>query len=252
MIDDALVRLITEAVMARLSSQEPLSFLPLEPVLTKQKKVLVLISNLPEAAELFWQKLGELDSAKVELVFAFNSKFKAAGILEKISLLQARYYELSLESLERLLPQAEIILLPYFSLSHLGKVANLIMDDEVSTAVLQGIWEGKQVLVHSELILQARQKAAWLPKLFLARVQEHFRTLQGLGVKLIELADLPAQISGLETVSAPAGKRTVITLEDIKAMQSSGLKRIMLSWGTIVTPLAKEYCKDQGIEIEFA
>ncbi|MBS2033580.1 hypothetical protein JST97_01220 [bacterium] len=152
-----------------------------------------------------------------------------------------------------LIHSKEAVVLPVFRLEVLSRVASLLSDIPASAAAVAGVMQGVPVLASALEVDNLKRSSGRLPGPFLSLFHQHLRTVEGMGVQVLEQEALVRRLGA--RVSAPAsaaGKgRDVITLSDLEAAARAGQKILQVVPGTIITPLAREKAAQMGIEVTY-
>lgn len=149
------------------------------------------------------------------------------------------------------------VVIPALKLHTLSRVALLLGDAPASAAALAGIMQGVPVLASAQEVERIRRASNRLPAPFLSLFHGHVRTVEGMGVALLEPDRLLARLAGQAPlaaagVSSAARGRDVLTVADLEAAQRAGQTRLQLTPGTIITPLARDTAAQLGIEVQFS
>ncbi|MFN8606185.1 MAG: hypothetical protein U0931_01545 [Vulcanimicrobiota bacterium] len=154
---------------------------------------------------------------------------------------------------DELIHSKEAVVLPVFRLEILSRVASLLSDVPASAAAVAGVMQGVPVLASALEVDTLKRSSGRLPGPFLSLFHQHLRTVEGMGIQVLEQEALLRRLGA--RVSAPAsaaGKgRDVITLSDLEAAARAGQKVLQVVPGTIITPLAREKAAQMGIEVTF-
>lgn len=153
---------------------------------------------------------------------------------------------------EQAVTGVEAVVLPSVRLETLARIALLLGDTPPAAAAVAGVVQGRPVLICAEGVERYRRHSARLPGGFMAVFGSHLRTVESLGIEVLEPPEIAARLLG-HSQSAPsaAGGRDVVTMEDLEAARRRGVTVLEVSSGAIVTPLAREAAKDMGIEVRF-
>ncbi len=96
-----------------------------------------------------------------------------------------------------------------------------------------------------------------LPSSFVRQLEEAWRTVASYGVMTggkQEFEGFLRSLSGPAQTSATptrVGSRDVVTVEDVEAARRIGVGKMSVSFGAIVTPLARQRAEEWGMEVEF-
>ena len=151
--------------------------------------------------------------------------------------------------------RVEAGILPVLTIDLMARLGLLLSDQPAAGAAITAIVQGKPVLACASELNQVRRSSGRLPGGFLSVFHQHVRSLEGLGVQVLEPPALANQLGRTKAASAPTASargRDVVTVEDLEAVARAGQKKMMLSPGTIVTPLARDKAAQMGIEMSFS
>lgn len=158
----------------------------------------------------------------------------------------------------RLVSGFKAVVLLGSELSVLGSLANLGGDGLVPAGVaVAALAAGKPVFVDDHYYDQFRRRSSRLPAGLVRRFEELYRVVCSFGVEMGTSQELAAFLGSLGTGSgggsplARSGGRDVVTVEDVEAVRHSGVSRMQVALGTIVTPLAAQKAAEWGIEVSF-
>lgn len=160
----------------------------------------------------------------------------------------------------KLLRDTDILIVPVLTQNTAAKLAYTLSDTMVSTLILQGLMMGKPVIAASNA---ADPLDSWRAQYTMGNaspglvqaLQHNLQKLAGYGIELVPV-DTIAAVSQQRfkpkekaAVNILATKKTVLDAATIQAAAQNGSKKIVISKGTIVTPLAKDIARDYGVEI---
>lgn len=158
----------------------------------------------------------------------------------------------------RLVSGYKAVVLLGAELSVLGSMANLGGDGLVPAGVaVAALAAGKPVFVDDHFYEQFRRHCSRLPAGLVRRFEEFYRVACSFGVEMGTARELAAFLGSLGTSSggssplAKSGGRDVVTVEDVEAVRHSGVSRMQVALGTIVTPLAAQKAAEWGIEVSY-
>ncbi len=79
-----------------------------------------------------------------------------------------------------------------------------------------------------------------------------WRSLEGLGVKPLALAELRRPLAALEAAASAQGRALggLLTERDVEEAAAAGLRELRLSHGTMITPLARDRARELELRIE--
>lgn len=255
-MDASLVQLITDLVMAEVSRSEgaqpspPAQAAPASEPARGGRRLLLVPAPAP-----FSSFEGLLASLRDLSGIAWTA-VRVTGVCEKRvtqALGSVRWIDAPL-LWDELVHSVEAVVLPVLRLEVLSRVANLLSDVPASAAAVTGIMQGVPVLAGALEVDNLKRSSGRLPGPFLSLFHQHLRTVEGMGVQVLEDQALVRRLGA--KVAAPAsaaGKgRDVITVSDLEAAARAGQKVLQVVPGTIVTPLARDMAAQMGIEVTFS
>ena len=155
---------------------------------------------------------------------------------------------------DELIHSMEAVVLPVFRLEVISRTALLLSDIPASAAAVAAVIQGVPVLAWAHEVDLLKRASGRLPGPFLSLFYQHLRSVEGMGIQVLETAALVNRLGA--RVAAPASAadkgRDVITVSDLEAAARAGQKVLQLVPGTIVTPLARDMAKQMGIEVKFS
>jgi hypothetical protein len=160
----------------------------------------------------------------------------------------------------KLLRETEILIVPVLTQNTAAKLAQTLSDTMVSTLILQGLMMGKPVVAASNA---ADPLDSWRAQYSMGNASTGLvKALQG---NLKKLTDYGMQLVPVETigsvsqkllnqqktvaVNTPTNKKTVLDAATIQTAAQNGSTSVVVSRGTIITPLAKDIARDCGVQI---
>jgi hypothetical protein len=150
---------------------------------------------------------------------------------------------------DALVRQVQAVVIPSLTLELLPRLAILLGDLPPVQMAIAALVQGVPVLAAAEEADRFRRHAARLPAGLTAVVQQHVRTVEGFGLKILPAQALLEELS--QKPHSPQRGRDVITQEDLLNAVKAGQKVFEVAPGAIVTPLALETARLQGIEVRY-
>ncbi len=147
---------------------------------------------------------------------------------------------------EEVVRQVQAVILPSLTLELLPRMAILLQDLPAVQFAVAALVQGTPVLAAQEEVDRFRRHASQLPSGLTRVVQEHVRAVQEMGVRLLPATAIGDHLCGPKPQTH--GRRDVITHEDVVRLQTRFLD---VPPGAIVTPLALETARMQGIEVRY-
>lgn len=254
-MDASLIQLITDLVMAEVSRSEglqpsaPAQAAPSGEPARGGRRLLLVPAPAPFAS------MEPLLSSLREVPGVTWTAVRVMGVCEKrvaTALGATRWVDPPL-LWDELVHSMEAVILPVLRLEVLSRVANLLSDVPASAAAVSGVMQGVPVVASSLEVDNLKRSSGRLPGPFLSLFHQHLRTVEGMGIQVLENQALVRRLGA--RVAAPAsaaGKgRDVITVSDLEAAARAGQKVLQIVPGTIVTPLARDMAARMGIEVIF-
>jgi hypothetical protein len=183
------------------------------------------------------------------------SRLRVEALLPQGGAMQVDFVEKPPPSWDALVRDSRVLLVPNISLNALSGISLLAGLEPCAQAAVQAFIEGRPVVAGCEDINFLTMNAAHLAKPFLEILRQRVSAVQSLGVRLVEMKQLGAEVGKLcgskASLNGSAGRgRNVLTREDVETLLRAGHRSIEVAGGTIVTPLALEVAKSAGIVIE--
>jgi hypothetical protein len=238
-VDASLVELVTELVLAELarSNEAPMAP-PSAPQAGGEGRRLLLACAPASGKEPIWAALQ-------------TSGLNWTGVGQPCPAVKAKWVEAP-RLWDEFVHGFEALVVPVLPLAVISRVALLLSDCPVSSSIVSAICQGVPVLACAHEVDALKRSSGRLPGPFLSLFHQHLRTLEGMGVQLLEQEALLARLGQRQAKAAPARGRDVITLEDLEAAMKAGQTYLQVLPGSIVTPLAREKATQMNIEIRFA
>ena len=234
-MDASLVELVTELVLAELGRAADA---PTSPPVEAEGRRLLLACAPASGKEPIWAALQ-------------STGLPWTGVGQPSTLVRVRWVEAP-RLWDEFVHGFEALVVPVLPLAVISRVALLLSDCPVSAAIVSAICQGVPVLACAHDVDALKRSSGRLPGPFLSLFHQHLRTLEGMGVQLLEQEALLARLGQKQSKAAPARGRDVITLEDLEAAARAGQTSLQVLPGSIVTPLAREKATQMNIEIRFA
>lgn len=263
-MDPSLVQLITELVMAELNRGPGLSPVPgvfagpsasvVQPTVaaapsSRHRKLLLVPAPAGDShGDPLWEALAALSDVAWTAV-------RVPGVSEaKISLPGVRWIDPPLVWDETVHGQHAVIL-PVLRLETLSRLAVLLGDTAASAAAIAAVMQGVPVYASAHEADRLKRSSGRLPGPFLSLFHQHLRTVEGMGIQVLEAAALVQRLGtarGAGQVTVANRGRDVITVADLEAASRAGQKTLQVTPGSIVTPLARDTAAQMGIEVLFS
>jgi len=245
-LDASLIQLITDLVMAEMNRGEGAKPPPVSEAAPKGRRLLLVpAATSTQAVDPLWSGLKELPGVSWTAV-------RVPGVCER-RLDWVRWIDPP-AIWDELVHSMEAVVLPVFRLEVISRVALLLGDVPASAAALAGVMQGVPVLASAHEVDLVKRASGRLPGPFLSLFHQHLRSLEGMGIQVLEAEALVNRLA--QRVSTPAAAvakgRDVITLEDLEAAVRAGQKVLSVTPGAIITPLAREKAAQLGIEVVYS
>lgn len=264
-MDPSLVQLITELVMAELNRGAGTTSAPGLPAgppasavsaavaaapSSRQRKVLLVPAPVGDShADPVWQGLAGLSNVAWTAV-------RVPGVNDsKLTLPGVRWIDAP-PVWDELVHHQHAVVLPVFRLDTLSRLAVLLGDTPASAAAIAAVMQGVPVFASAFEADRLKRSSGRLPGPFLSMFHQHLRTVEGMGVQVLEAAALVQRLGAAGPTGSAAAVanrgRDVITVADLEAAARAGQKTLQVTPGAIVTPLARDTAAHMGIEVLFS
>ena len=260
-----IIRLVTEEVMRRLGTPQPV-----QPAV---KQALALFTGGALGLEEALAQLAQLQNQGVRLTAVLSKA--AETVIGVDRLRKALGMELDIRLAMDPLPKqdlkaADVVLIPVLTQNTAAKLARTLADTTVTTLVMQALLMGKPVIAARNA---ADPKDPWrvqggmgAARPTLTRVlQDNLKTLESYGVALVDAGTLAAEAmqqlgvttgvitKAKETAqkpSLPKGQgRRVIDAAMIQVLAAQGESILTVGPQDLVTPLARDVARECGVEL---
>ncbi len=243
---------ITDIVISRVSSgaENPA---PQTAVVAGRKSVAVVLTQESNDFDLFVKELKCL-SPFCDFLFFVSDEFciKKAESLAKT--VPGQLFSVLPSSWKRTVSGFDAVIVPVMNMTLCSKTAQLIADDVPSKIVIQSLMEQKAIFAGSEEISLLRSASARLPKPLLSVFSANLNLILSMGVREISVLGMAGEISGFlsgKKVTGDVRPNNVVTKEDIDSALRDGVDVLEFRFGTIVTPLARDYAQSLNMKIIF-
>ena len=259
-----IIRLVTEEVMRRLGTTQPV-----QPAV---KQALALFTGGALGLEEALAQLAQLQNQGVRLTAVLSKA--AETVIGVDRLRKALGMELDIRLATDSLPKqelkaADVVLIPVLTQNTAAKLARTLADTTVTTLVMQALLMGKPVIAARNA---ADPKDPWrvqggmgAARPTLTRVlQDNLKTLESYGVALVDAGTLAAEamqqlgLNGIMTQaketaqkpSLPKGQgRRVIDAAMIQVLAAQGETILTVGPQDLVTPLARDVARECGVDL---
>lgn len=170
---------------------------------------------------------------------------KAVDTLESCKI----YLEEDNESYSKLAKLVDVAIIPVLTANTLAKVAVGIQDSFISYLLWHLLWNNKKVIVNPGSALHNHSFCE--NRKMLELMNNHVERLRGFGAKIIRDHNYLTHIKrefDIPTIDGNKLSNKVITEKDILKLVGT-TKELIISKDTIITPLAKDTAKDNGMKI---
>jgi len=228
----------------------------------EKEKILVLFTGSNLEVDKIIDNLKKLGENGYLLRLCFSKSAEEILDTERIVDL-LRPYEIYFEEDKKhylsLAQNSNIAIAPLLTQNTLTKVALGIQDSFISTLLWKLLWSGKEVLVNTNSALDETNMPCKNKKMLLL-MNNNIEKLREFGARVINnhnyMAYINKDIEGLEYQKKKFSKKEttefkkVVTEKDILDLAEAS-KELIISKGTIITPLAKDTAKDMEIRIVY-
>ncbi len=141
------------------------------------------------------------------------------------------------------------VIIPHLSVTALNKMANLMGDEPVAGIAVTALLEGIPVVVCDDNIIGLNFSDSTPSRKIMAVIRRSMEVLREMGVSTVSLGSLKSEKPVTARTLTPAGRRIVVTNDDIFTASDQSRKVLNFPRGTIVTPLAWDTAESLGIDI---
>ena len=249
-MDESLIQLVTELVMAELHRSQGSSAPPASDGEAGRKLLLVPAAPGVTSADPIWAALRGIAGVAWTAV-------RVPGVCaQKLEAALGRLRWVDPPAVwDELVHAHQAVVLPVLRVDTVARVANLLCDAPVSAAAVAAVMQGVPLYAGATEVDRLRRASGRLPGPFLSVLQQHLRTAEGMGLQVLEAEVLAQRLgrSGPAAVVPAASKgRDVVTVADLEAAARAGQKILQVVPGTIITPLAQEKAQQMQIEVRFS
>ncbi len=159
----------------------------------------------------------------------------------------------------RQLREAALVVVPVLTQNTAAKLAQTITDGLAPTLLMQALLMGKPVLAASNA---ADPQDGWRIRAQMGKgapalqqaLSMNLKRLSEFGMTLLPVEELAAHCQRRSGVAEKSGetkscRKVVVDAAMIQGVAASGQKQIRLAPGAIVTPLARDIARQQGVEL---
>lgn len=146
---------------------------------------------------------------------------------------------------EELVNNYSIIFIPTISLELLEQLKNVNTDNlSVYLLILALSKRKKVILLDSAIdITESDNK----PYFIRSTINKRFETIRSMGIKIVKLSELCSYIKSIQCNDLKANN--IISEKDIITLFNKGVRKIFQNPKDIITPLAKDFAKENNIRI---
>jgi len=161
--------------------------------------------------------------------------------------------ESSISSLE-LVQKSDAIIVPILTRNSAAKVALGIPDTLATNIIMQALISGKSVIAAKNSADPDQANCPCIatpntPPALITLAKDYLQKLESYGIKLVDVTELAdAVINRLNKDKSGVLEQKLITQDIIEGLPQ-GTKQITVTKGSIITPLAKDFAKEHGIQI---
>lgn len=239
-----LIAEITELVVARLSQEKGSVAVPGG---RNEGSFAVVLTEPGEHMETFASAVAAASSCRWSF---YLSGDMPPGYAEKMfSFPGAEFFPELPPSWKSRIVSYDAFLVPVLTMTVCSKIASLIADDMASKLLIQALLEQRKIFAGSEEMAFLRTFSARLPKALVGILGENLDRLHALGISEVPVKHMVEKACGVRKSQESSFSGNVITKEDVEAAAASGADKMEFRYGTIVTPLAKDYARDMNIRL---
>ncbi|MFH1453788.1 MAG: hypothetical protein ABIH00_07395 [Armatimonadota bacterium] len=212
----------------------------------RKNKMLVLVNELL-GVKKFTENLLTMEESD-------NWDFSFIFIDEKVSSKKLLYLEDHIDvvsdksHIKSVIGNFDAVLITDLNISQLSSSAALIGADEVSSLIIDCIFNNRLIYIGGENFDPVKLTSVPFP--VRDAILQNIRTLNSYNINFVQLDDMPGILRRLSGVKISlSAKKKIIIKDDISEGFQKGLKELILYPGDIITPLARDEAKKYGIEI---
>ncbi len=259
---EELIARITAEVMKRLAQTGP------EVEAKTVGKVLALITGGTIGLDTGLEQLQELQNAGLEISVVLSpAAERVVGTERVLKALgsQVRVITADMTFPGKELREAALVVVPVLTQNTAAKLAQTIADGLAPTLIMQAMLMGKPVVAAANA---ADPKDGWRIKAQMGKgapalqqaLRMNLKRLDEFGMTLVKVEELAAQCFqriGLaagnsneeKSAKTMSGKKVVVDAAMIQGVAATGQRQLRLASGALVTPLARDIARQQGIEL---
>lgn len=147
--------------------------------------------------------------------------------------------------IEELVNNYSIIFMPTISLELLDQIKNVNTDNLMAYLLLFALSKRKKVILLDSAIdiIESDDK----PYFIRSTINKRFETMRSMGINIVKLSELCDYIKSIQFDDLK--KNNIISEKDIITLFNNGVREIFQNPKDIITPLAKDFAKENNIRI---
>ncbi len=147
--------------------------------------------------------------------------------------------------IEELVNNYSIIFMPTISLELVDQIKNVNTDNLMAYLLLFALSKRKKVILLDSAIdiIESDDK----PYFIRSTINKRFETMRSMGINIVKLSELCDYIKSIQFDDLK--KNNIISEKDIITLFNNGVREIFQNPKDIITPLAKDFAKENNIRI---
>ena len=160
----------------------------------------------------------------------------------------------------KLLHEADLVLVPVLTQNTAAKLALTFSDTLATTLVLQALMLGKPVIAAANAAdptdgLRVKGNMGNASPGLLQALRDNLKKMGSYGIRLVDVGCLAEESKKItnrnlnKTIAGAPVAKGLLDVAGVKAAAAGGAGSLVISRGTIVTPLARDVARDYGLDI---
>jgi hypothetical protein len=154
----------------------------------------------------------------------------------------------------KLVQESDALVVPILTRNSTVKVALGITDTLVTNIIMQALISGKPIIAARNSADPDPANCPCIatpdtPPALIKLAKDYLQKLESYGMKLVDVTEIADVVIGRLSESKSGILEQKLITPDIIADLHQGTKQITVAKGSIITPLARDFAKDRGIQI---
>lgn len=255
MTDDPLVQQIVAEVMKQLQARPDTAETPPPPPSPAGPRILMLFTGGDRVLSQVMDQVMDLSRAKADLRIVCTESARSILGQARLEALAAAGELLTNPTPDEIYAAvywAEAVAVPVLTQNTLAKAALGIRDSLATNLLAGAILMERRLMVCTESAVPEQAPAPYR-----AMLQEYVNRLRLFGIQTVPVGSLASAClspSAPQPVAAPVAQPgnspgRLITAAAVEAAAQTAQKELVVSRGAIVTPLARDLCRERGISL---